>query len=203
MTLIVKMENRTGRTLVREKDHLLILGTAPCVWEDFRRYERLFRSHYPTDVMAISDTGAYCGDNLTHWVSCHPELLEGVCGFRKVRKRNLDFFTHTTDSHAEDVLTDYTWMIPKLCGTSSMLACVVGLHLGYRKIVLAGVPLDTSGHFYRADIPTRYNRSGIMTCWGTWARRFNGRVRSMSGESKVLLREPTTKWFNANEVETE
>ena len=73
-------------------------------------------------------------------------------------------------------------------GSSGLFACLVGLGMGYDEIVLAGIPMDDSGHFY--DPPTTEHKyfENLLPNW-RYARDewFEGKVRSLSGYTKNLL----------------
>jgi len=96
-----------------------------------------------------------------------------------------------------DVSYVHNWNLPKY-GCSGLSACVVGVALGYHKVILAGSPLLDNGHFY--DPPwrkTTLERSFPDTPKGgpkLWRKVndevFEGRVKSMSGRSRDLLGGP-------------
>ncbi|MHC5035111.1 MAG: hypothetical protein ACYTFZ_08750 [Planctomycetota bacterium] len=77
-------------------------------------------------------------------------------------------------------------------GSSGAGAVLAGLAMGYEDVLLAGMPLDDSGHFY--DPP--YIRSNFLAeaqeRYWTMLRDsvFEGRVRSMSGRSREYLGGP-------------
>jgi hypothetical protein len=147
------------------------------------------------DIMAVNDVGMYVPFQLLHLYSNHADMLKF---WRKCRRKNfqaLDQYAITThscnggaDVHHEDLPGH---------GTSGLNAVYLGLKLGYGNIVLAGVPLDDSGHFFEApwcksnftrEVPDR--NDGLRH----WARAnreiFNGRVKSLSGRTAQLLGTP-------------
>ena len=75
---------------------------------------------------------------------------------------------------------------------------MIGLALGYNKIILAGVPLDGSGHFF--DPPDKetkqFSGQNIDLEW-KWAndKYIKGRVKSLSGRTKEWFGEPTEDWL--------
>jgi hypothetical protein len=66
---------------------------------------------------------------------------------------------------------------------------MIGLALGYDKIILAGVPLDDSGHFFDIpDVRTSFNALNIKLEWQEADRFYlKGRVKSLSGNSAKWL----------------
>lgn len=174
-----------------EKDCLLVVGCADCVWDDIKAAPVKDK-----DVLAISDIGIYFPGDLTHWVTCHPNIIAGGRLIRDQRKDHQDFLVHIPD-YAVPKVGDYVWTIPKLAGTSGMFGILVGIGLGYKKIILAGVPLTRSGHFWNPTIQIGFDKKGIRLSWEKTSEQvFEDRVRSLSGWTKELLGEPTEEWLN-------
>ena len=100
------------------------------------------------DIMAVNVGGLLYPEHLTHWVSPHPELF---FLFRKFRKRWGDSGTvcHCRDRVRDGA--DIGWKFEKdlLLRSSGGLALSVSLMLGYKSVVMAGFPMDQSGHFYK------------------------------------------------------
>jgi hypothetical protein len=87
-------------------------------------------------------------------------------------------------------------------GTSGLLACVVALGLGYDEIVLCGIPIDNSGHFWeQTGDKTNFQREIVNSSgqirgdgrrfWTNRLKEFDGRVKSMSGNTRLILGAPT------------
>jgi len=77
------------------------------------------------------------------------------------------------------------------------VACFVGLALGYDDVLLAGIPWDDSGHYYDPPVGHklfngRKASNFTIETQDTYVAEalpfFQGKVRSMSGRSKDLLR---------------
>jgi hypothetical protein len=87
---------------------------------------------------------------------------------------------------------DVTWH-----GSTALFAVIIGLAMDYQRVILAGVPLDSKGHWYFPE----QTEGPIWTwqgyqAWFEFAMNGHGnRVRSMSGYTKVILGEPTIKWI--------
>ena len=86
-------------------------------------------------------------------------------------------------------------------GTTANLCVKIGIALGYSRMVLAGVPMDKSGNWYRPYIPEndiKQNKNHVSHLW-KWneiASRPIGRlIRSMSGNTAQLLGKPTKEWL--------
>lgn len=173
---------------------LLIVGGGRCVYDDLQR------TGYPNNpdafhVMCINDIYMHFPGPVDHfysndarfmpnWLAARRELLEReFSGKRKLH-------THSMIGGAR-----YRWPWPGH-GTSALSATYTGLALGYEKIILCGVPLDDSGHYF--DPPWRKTNFGVEVADQDgepryWKKRmdiFRGRVFSMSGRTKALLGSP-------------
>lgn len=177
----------------------IVLGTARCAWEDVEA-ARSQLSYLSFDLIAINGMAFfYPGPKLRHAVSMHPKELEYWRSLRKIYEGQdgETFLTHSYKPRA-----DVTWNIRSgNGGTSALLAVMVGLALGYGKIILCGVPMDGSGHFY--DPPgigsVQFTQDWLETEWKKTADVFfKGRVRSMSGRTRDWLGEPTREWINGS-----
>jgi hypothetical protein len=70
---------------------------------------------------------------------------------------------------------------------------MVGLALGYDKIILAGVPIDGTGHFFDppGKVVNQFLGTNIKEEWNNANRNyFKGRVKSLSGRTREWLGEP-------------
>ena len=80
-------------------------------------------------------------------------------------------------------------------GTSSLYAVRIAIELGSaEKIILAGCPMDQSGHYYdREDLGLYLEtyRKGWLSAYP----RIKDIVRSYSGWTRELLGEPTEEWL--------
>lgn len=86
-------------------------------------------------------------------------------------------------------------------GTTGNLAIQIGLQLDYTRIVLAGVPMDTTGNWYsdvlpEDDIKKTKNHAHHLWKWTEIAcRPISHFIRSMSGNTKELFGYPDDKWL--------
>lgn len=173
---------------------LLIVGGGRCVWDDIASL-----GFHPSadnggyDVMCINDivmhypgkvTHFYSNDHrwIPHWLNARRELL-----YRKFGQPIP--YVHSCRTGAR-----YNWPWPGH-GTSSLNGVYTGLAMGYERIVLAGVPLDDSGHYFDPPwVTSNFTREvalmedGQMMYWANAKRRhFGGKVFSQSGRTRELL----------------
>lgn len=166
----------------RFSGEILIAGTARCVWEDMNGVPE------PNAVMTVNDMVmywpgpvkfAYSHDEkqLIHWKEgrrrCHTNAYGPVGSLHTIEP------CRVSGIHA--------WPFPGM-GSSSLGACYVALAMGYDSVVLAGCPLDDTGHFYDPPrMKSNFTREAPTDIWQKAAQIFQGRVRSLSGRSREIL----------------
>jgi len=175
---------------------LVVVGGGRCVWDDLARLGVRGDEHQDgRDIMVVNDITmhmpgrvlhAYSNDHrwLPKWLEARRELI--------TRKYGPIEYVHSCRTGAK-----YNWPWPGH-GSSSLGAVYTGLAMGYDSIVLCGVPLDDSGHYFDPPwVQTNFSREvgtrtdGHMMYWHQARERlFRGRVTSMSGRTRTLLGEP-------------
>jgi hypothetical protein len=156
------------------------------VWDDFAKVRP-----WKGEIMCVNDVGMHLHDRVRHWVTLHPEYFPGWMAYRKGHLYGSGD-TPMCHSHKHKPGVDVVWPMGQLGGTSGLYACFVGLLLGYTEIVLAGIPMTGSGHYfdphwYGSEFQDRPNE----LVW-KWARDnvFEGKVKSLSGLTKKWLGSP-------------
>jgi hypothetical protein len=85
-------------------------------------------------------------------------------------------------------------------GSTSLFAALIGHEMGYKKIVLAGCPLDSKGHWYFPD--ENYGpkwQTETYQVWFEYALTDKAtNVRSMSGYTAQIIGKPTEDWLNGD-----
>jgi hypothetical protein len=90
-------------------------------------------------------------------------------------------------SHVVAEGVDLVYPFEKPSGSSSLLAAMSAVDLGYLKIVLIGCPLEGVND---KNYPYTVFRKG----WQAHVNKLEKRVRSMSGWTAEFLGEPTLEW---------
>ena len=73
-------------------------------------------------------------------------------------------------------------------GNSGLGATYVGIAMGYSELILCGIPMDGSGHYFDPPSATTNYTPG-MRFWKN-VKKIHPKVYSMSGNTKDLLGEP-------------
>lgn len=134
------------------------------------------------------------GETAIHWASTINGALTHTLG--EVRNFDCDWEIEQPDYHYEDI----THEKGRMHGSSALFATLATLAMGYEKIVLAGCPLDTEGHWYWE--PTSPETLGPMwqgmdyMAWIDFAEtEDSNKVRSMSGYTAKILGRPVQSWL--------
>ena len=157
---------------------LLVVGSGRCVWDDIQKVNR---NNF--DIMALNDMIPYYPGDLRHAYSNDWKMLPKWVESRRPRYK-IDYRMPIQHS----CYGNRSWPWPGH-GSSGLNACYTGLALGYSRVVLAGVPLDDSGHFFDAPwTKTNFVKEAPDRYWVSARDNvFEGRVLSLSGRSKSIL----------------
>ena len=149
------------------------MGSGRCVWDDLKDFP--WKSY---EIMTVNDMVMHFPWTVSHAYSNDWEMLPKWVAARRPRYR-LEYDVGIQLHSCHPCPGASLWDIPGN-GTSSLGAVLVGQKLGYQKIVLAGVPLDGSGHYF--DPPDGFDGSRK---WSNFDRevstRENGQIRFWSG----------------------
>lgn len=200
--------HRAARKLTRYNDVILILGdgnSMPADLETFLSWDIKHDSgalgravrQYPSIANGIVNHWFNAdGETAIDWSQRLPEqTIKHTLG--SVRGFDVDWDIKQPDYHHQDITGDSE----RSHGSSAFFATLASLQMGYKKIVLAGCPLDTEGHYY---FPNK-NRETLGPIWlgfdfMTWldfssTDQAQG-VRSLSGYTAIILGEATKDWIN-------
>lgn len=178
----------TPPRLGRYHGELIILGGSRCVWEDYEKVRKR-----GGDIMAVNDIGSHFKGYIRHWVTLHPAYFPGWRTYRDGHHygSGQPYLTHSQKEHKG---VDVVWRVANLGGTSGLFATQVGLMMGYDRITLCGIPMNTEAHYF--DPPGEERRDFTdKTAHGVWRefskQYFAGRVKSVSGWTRELLGKPS------------
>lgn len=175
-----------------DNDIVLIVGTSGSMEGDIKSFDEL---EIDADVIAVNKAIALLDRNVKHFVSLdlakqsvHKDLLE-------------DVVVHSIDEPNTEALdmAHCLWNFENRClRMSGIYAIIVAVALGYKKILLAGISMDKSGH---SDSPND-NTSAYPARWqcnlGLNVVRHCGKyVRSFSGLTKDSFGYPDKEFLES------
>lgn len=166
---------------------VLIMGGARCLWDDLNAL-----GDWRHDRMGVNDIIGHYQGTLRHGVTLHPEYLPGWLDYRNGHNYGNRGHVHTHSCKAAPRV-ETAWPFHNGGGSSGLYACYIAIALGYSRIVLAGMPIDATGHYFdppEARHPHLGNRPDHIVWHQAAAEIFAGRVRSMSGWTAKILGTP-------------
>lgn len=183
---------------------LVICADAACVWDDLERLGckrpagNATRGSVtgPYDFMTVNKLVEVFPGNIEHAYSNEPTLLMKFIDARRQEYRKE--FSGPNNTHACMKGAKWHWPFGGHA-TSGWGAALVGVALGYDKVILCGMPLEDGPH--NGEPPWRrctFTREAASTVDGQinshWKKArdlaFKGKVKSMSGRTKEWLGSP-------------
>ncbi len=159
----------------------IVIGSGRCVWDDLARTNTVCR-----DVMCINDIGMHYPGPIRHWYSNDGVMLKYWHQARRP-EYNKDIKLHSNNGAGGSIdpsIRVWEWVH----GNSGINAVKTALALGYDKVIVCGMPLDDSGHYF--DSPwgvTNYNNNSVLDDWVRYAVECRGKVISVSGNLRRIL----------------
>lgn len=163
---------------------LLVCASGRTLWGDLARYP------HRGDVMAVNWAGCHLPVKIDHWASLHGDMLAHWLALHALWRHEGHIWSHSVGG-APGIESAWDFDPPPSC--SGLFATLVGLALGYERVILAGCPETLDGHYYDPPgQPGSYtNNAGHDAMWRQARDRvFAGRVRSLSGRTRDWLGEP-------------
>jgi hypothetical protein len=180
-----------------EADILLIVGDAHCVLDDLERFIEMVPARF--DTMCINYSVKIVPWKIQHFIAgdSHMPDMQAVAATLPPDVIRHCWNPNSTGFNVRWHRISHTgWN-----GTTANLGLKIGVALGYLKIVLAGCPMDGGGNWYRDCLPETDRKRGKDHRAHLWkwteiaARPISRLCRSMSGNTRDLLGEPTTQWL--------
>ena len=183
----------------------VVLGSGRSIWDDCAKID-----FDKVEVIAVNNMIMHHKGRVHHGVSLHPEeppLWRQLRWTNQCEPSYVHTHSHRLPENNDNLPPqefktrhglDYLWVIEGgRGGSSGLFACMVGLALGYERIIIAGIPLDGNGHFFDPPgaITKQFTGTNIKMEWDNARDKyFNGRVKSLSGNSREWLGEPPKEW---------
>ena len=177
---------------------IVVIG--PCEpWRLFDNLKKMFKNgRDDIDVACVNDVGIYYPGRFQHWISLERklpmwyEMRRHVPGDMRVL---LHIFYH--DPHIDQLPSlNYYWKCSKTPIMSGIFAAIVCKELGYKKIILCGIPADDTPRFFDPPHKKYHGAQASKENWKRFKHLFkNDCLKSMSGFTKELFGEPTKEWL--------
>ena len=193
--------HKAHKELKRNHDTLLILGDGFCMREDLGEF---LSWHIPHDVGALGrGIKEYPGkvqhwfnadgDSAIHWAKNLPNGAGTIKhSFGEIEGFDVDWEISQHDYHFDEITGEKAF---RTHGSSSLFATLAGLEMGYKKIVLAGCPLDTEGHYYFPQSKETLGPIWLGFDFMAWLdfseMEKAAQVRSMSGYTAKIIGKAT------------
>jgi hypothetical protein len=197
--------HRSSKELSPENSTLLILGDGRTMPDDLKEFLSWEVSHdagaigrcikeYPGHVHHWFNAD---GDSAIHWAKNLPNgdgTLKHTLG--EVDGFDVDWEITQNDYHYAEQTGE---MAVRTHGSSALFSAMAALEMGYTKIVLAGCPLDTNGHWYFEPSPETLGPIWLgydFMAWLDFAQLdISKSVRSMSGYTAKIMGTATEEWL--------
>lgn len=182
---------------------MLVVGCGRTMWADLDRWTKGCTCLRGFHTLAINNAIPFIPWEIQHVASYHATFLPHWLEIRRlmVKVKEPHIQSHKSVGQPADC-PGWTWDFDPGGGTSGLFAARIALAMGYRRVVLAGVPLDDQGRwhdppfFNNEQTETMLSNANYLqrTLWLEWSRArdecFQGRVKSLSGRTKQWLGEP-------------
>lgn len=176
--------------------YALVIGAARTVYDDLQALAGFIAAKDPVTI-GVNDGGWLYPARLDHWCTLH---WEKMTEWRA--KRPGDYTTWTRDSRKVAMYPPPPdQLLPHWgTGSSGLYGVAVATELGAERIILAGVPMQSSAYAEGAgtwgDVWPQSEVDLHRNGWDYWHERGRlANVRSMSGWTRDLLGAPPIWWL--------
>jgi hypothetical protein len=191
----------------REHDTVLISGDGATLPDEVKQFESWGIGH---DIFAVNKSLLFFQRPILHWTAVDAEesawfaenLKEDVLpnnGHRLLR-HTIGICTIGYDAYWEAVEFMENEIQARLwVGNTGYFAMLAAIYMGYKKIILAGIPLDTNHCWYEhADEVGPHWVPETYTTWMDFKMKVPeaNRVKSLGGYSAFILGNATKEWIN-------
>jgi hypothetical protein len=203
--------NNDGKTqwdLIRGSETVFITGDGMCLSEDVKEFESW---GIPHDLFCCNRSMLYFQRPVRHWCAVDSEesmwftehfnetispsdrsIIRHVIGYCP---DGYDFFWYVPPGICENEYQKQIW-----AGNSGYFAILASIEMGYKKLILGGMPLDCNPHWYEPE--SEYGPNWVGAAYRTWMdfkmqNKNADRVRSMSAYTAFILGKATKEWASA------
>ncbi len=180
-------------------DVVLLTGDGLTLPTDVKQFESW---GIPHDVFCCNRSPLFFEREINHWGAVDAEESAWLSQYHKLENgrflRHVIGFCQGYDAYwFIDQPVDSEFGRRMWAGNSGYFGMMASLAMGYKKVVIAGMPLDRNRHWYDTEgtegphwVPDTY------TIWMDYKieRPEAAKVRSLSGYSKFIMGEATKEW---------
>jgi hypothetical protein len=189
----------------RHSDTVFITGDGHCLADDCRRFQSWNIDH---DLFAVNRSLIFHQRQVTHWAAIDLEetvwftqnITEAQMPNRRITRHTIGDLPDSVDFTWE---MDYEWQDDNqrlvFIGNTGYFSVLISLIMGYKRVILGGMPLDSLPHWYEKTETPGPNWAGhVYRQWIDFKQQVPGaeNVRSMSGYSSFILGEATRDWIS-------
>ena len=189
-----------------ENDVALITGDGRTFPEDMKTF---LDWKVPHDVMAIGRSINLYPGRVMHWANVDgsesiwwaehlPIKNDGKMPIRHTlgECRGYDIDWDVIDEPLWEKDANVMWH-----GSTALFATLTCITLGYKKIILAGCPLDSKGHWYFDNLPNNTGPRWLPETYQVWfefaKNSGSEKVKSLSGYTSQIVGMATKEWLDA------
>ena len=195
---------------IRSNDTVLITGDGHCLAHDVKEFNSW---NIPHDIYAVNRSMIFHEKQVQHWAAVD---VEEACWFTEFVNNKVEpdhriirhsiggetlFGNPVTGLYDCYWNMDYDWeneyQRRVFVGNTGYFAVLTSLKMGYKKIIIAGMPLDIKPHFYETEDEQGPQWTGLTYMqWMDFKLQIPEaeNVKSMSGYSAFILGTATKEW---------
>ena len=177
----------------------MLCGGGERMWDELTEAKEILSERPDFAMCALNVAGVFV-PGLDHWFVTNINKGAVFAAMREcARERDPGYGAMHTPGRSflpETVARQQFWPI-ETKGTIAMFAVRVLSSLGFKRIILAGIPLDDkSGYFYGAPWEKFGMSDEVIAFWEQWAPQLRHVVRSLGGRTmNDILGRPTADWL--------
>jgi hypothetical protein len=179
---------------------MIILGGGKTVWEDYFSARSIMPE---SQIMCVNDIGGqFKVEQIHHMVSLHTGFFVATKLLRREKGMLKGYVNHFTKASPG---VDVVWRMQNVGGTSGLFATKVAIAMGAQHIILCGIPMDNTGHYFDPPDATKNHTAKFsknrcnLAPWIDMkkSKRVMSKVRSMGGHTAGIFGKPTAEWATA------
>ena len=142
---------------IRQSDVCLITGDGDTLADDVEKFESW---KIPHDLYCVNRSLKFFKRPVNHWCAVDYEecmwfaenVTKAVQGKHPIHRHTIGIFPQAFDVYWQQAVEFQNEIQKRIwIGNSGYFAMLTALHMGYKKLVLAGCPMNNNSHWYEPD----------------------------------------------------